>query len=268
MKRLVCLISMLLITGAAQAMIADFENLSLNANSHWSGYYTTDGFGGNLDTCDFRSGSALFENHSDGDWAIWGGFAYSNETDTSTAGFMNQFSSYAGCAQSGTNFAVGYQDAYNGINPVIRFDHSTQLSGLYVTNTTYTALDMLYGNPGFSKRFGGAGGSDQDWLLLTITGKDAMGQSSGAPVEFYLADYRFEDDRLDYIVAAWEYVDLRSLGLVDSLEFSLSSSDNSAWGMNTPAYFAVDTIVPEPAAASLLILGSIMLRMRRNSKRS
>jgi hypothetical protein len=64
-------------------------------------------------------------------------------------------------------------------------------------------------------------------------------------VEFYLADYRFADNRDDYILDTWQYVDLTSLGMIKSLEFTLSSSDIGEWGMNTPAYFAIDTLVSQ-----------------------
>ncbi|MCE5187086.1 MAG: DUF4465 domain-containing protein [Planctomycetaceae bacterium] len=267
MKRSIGFLFAILMIGAVQGMVADFDDLTLNANSHWSGDYPSDGIGGTMGLEVFQSGSAGFENHSDGDWGMWGGFAFSNETDNQTAGFMNQFSTYAGRAHSGANFGVGYVDAFSGITPTIVFDRATTIAGVYVTNTTYAAMDMLYGNPGFSKKFGGPGGSDKDWLRLSIIGKTAAGQSTG-PVEFYLADYRFDDNGLDYIVNDWQYVDLRSLGQVDSLVFSLSSSDNSGYGMNTPAYFAIDTIVPEPAVTGLLLLGGILARSIRKAKPS
>ena len=38
----------------------------------------------------------------------------------------------------------------------------------------------------------------------------------------------------------WTYVDLSQFGEIDAIMFSLSSSDNGTWGMNTPAYFAMD----------------------------
>ena len=84
-------------------------------------------------------------------------------------------------------------------------------------------------------------------------------------VDFYLADYRFADNSKDYIVENWEYVDLSSLGVVKSLEFSLNSSDAGVFGMNTPAYFAMDDLncVPEPATMVLLALGGILLRKRK-----
>jgi hypothetical protein len=53
--------------------------------------------------------------------------------------------------------------------------------------------------------------------------------------------------------------------VVKSLEFSLNSSDAGVFGMNTPAYFALDDLncVPEPATMILLALGGILLRKRK-----
>jgi hypothetical protein len=62
-------------------------------------------------------------------------------------------------------------------------------------------------------------------------------------VDFYLADYRFADSNDDYIVDSWRQVDLSSLGHATRVTFALSSSDVGMFGMNTPAYFAVDQIV-------------------------
>jgi hypothetical protein len=118
------------------------------------------------------------------------------------------------------------------------------VSGLYVTNNNYTYYSMLNGDL-YSKKFGGTNGNDPDFLLLTITGKDSDGNVTGA-VEFYLADFRFEENSRDYIASTWWFVDLTSLGAVKSLEFSLRSSDNGVFGMNTPAYFAIDNIILEP----------------------
>jgi hypothetical protein len=119
---------------------------------------------------------------------------------------------------------------------------------------------MLNGDA-YAKKFGGVSGDEEDWFLLTITGKDAGGTEVGS-VEFYLADYRFADNGQDYIVNTWEYVDLMGLGVVESLEFSLSSSDMGSYGMNTPAYFALDMVVPEPGTLVLLALGGVLLRRK------
>ena len=120
---------------------------------------------------------------------------------------------------------------------------------------------MLEGS-GFSKKFGGSTGNDADWFLLTITGKDAYGNITDT-VDFYLADYRYENNSSDYIVDSWEYVDLGGLGAAKSLEFLLSSSDTGGYGMNTPAYFAMDTVIPEPATVILFSLGGLLLSRRK-----
>ena len=88
-----------------------------------------------------------------------------------------------------------------------------------------------------------------------ITGLDAANNPIAAPpVTFYLADFRSADPAQDYIVNDWRFVDVSSLvsGGAARFSFSLESSDVGPWGMNTPAYFAVDQ-VPEPSAAVLLL---------------
>jgi hypothetical protein len=110
----------------------------------------------------------------------------------------------------------------------ITFAQEVDLAGLGValTNTTYATLSMRDGD-GFAKKFGGASGTDPDYFLLTITGRDASNAITGS-VEFALADYRFADDALDYIVTAVDVRRSLGLGRVAALEFSLDSSDQAS----------------------------------------
>ncbi len=219
--------------GNGEFIVSDFTEFSLPPESYWNG---SDGSGG------FHSGLAFFPNDYNQDWAYWNGWSYSNVTDNTTPGWMNQYSAITGGAYDSFGQHPGiYAVAYVAGTTAISFDSPSahQIAGFFVTNATYTALSMLYGDA-YAKQFGGDSGDDPDWFLLSIWGiKDGLPTDT---IDFYLADYRFEDNSLNYIVDTWEWVDLSSLDKVDSLALSLSSSDVGDWGMNTPAYFALDML--------------------------
>jgi hypothetical protein len=190
----------------------------------------------------FASGDASFNTYFSWDdtyGPYWEGFAYSHMTDTTTAGYENQYSAITGQGVDGSaNYAVGYV-GYMGYTPEITLDTPAAVSGVYVTNTTYAYLSIRDGDS-FTDPFGGPGGEEEDYFKLTIEGFDDSDASTGT-VEFYLADYRFADNSQDYIVDQWTWVDLSTLGTVARLQFTLESSDSDpTYGMNTPAYFAID----------------------------
>jgi hypothetical protein len=209
--------------------VADFEDLALAPESFWNG---SDGSGG------FTSGQARLGNVFT-DWGggitSWEGFAYSNRTDTALVGSAGQYTAAGGTAHSGRNYAVGYI-GFSSL-PTITLSSPMAVPGLYVSNSLYSASVLRDGD----STFGVEPFSDGDWFSLTITGKDSAGQALGSQTT-YLADFR---DGRRSILTDWRFVDLSALGVVSSLEFSLASSDVSSWGMNTPAYFVVDTIVSE-----------------------
>ena len=71
-------------------------------------------------------------------------------------------------------------------------------------------------------------------------------------VEYYLADYRSENEGDWYYVNDWKYVDLSSLGTVKELSFHLVSSRSNAYGYTTPLYFCVDDFgAPAPEGTSV-----------------
>ncbi len=223
-------------------LVSDFENLPLDSNSYWNGADLSGGF---------VSGIVSFPNDYNPDWFAWNQWAYSNMTDSTTPGFENQYSAitasgYDPISSNGSNYAVAYvlsDFITTELIPVpIRFadNNSHHPLGFYVTNGTYTTLSMEEGDA-YTKKFGGESGDDPDYFKLMVWGLN-NGNVSSDTVEFFLADYRFDDKSEDYIVKTWEWVDLEILGDADSLMFSLESTDVGMFGMNTPAFFCIDNL--------------------------
>lgn len=236
MKKMLLAVGVFCLIQNTHAQITvNFEDLTLpTADTAWFGIDQSGGF---------TSGGVFFENSYNTQYSFWSKFVYSNDTDVTTPGSSNGHSAYAGSGANGSaNYAVN-----NGGN--IDFTDEKLLHSIAITNNTYAAISMLNGDA-FGKQFGSPnnamgtpdGTNGEDWFKLSIIGRDKDSIVTDT-VEFYLADYRFSDNLQDYIVDTWQTVNLTSLGQVRYLIFELSSSDVGGWGMNTPAYFALDNLV-------------------------
>ncbi len=234
---------------SAAGFTIGFEDLNLPTESFDDG---AAGSGG------FTSGGAFFHNTFetfDGGFTAWSGWAISSMTDTATPGFGNQFSAFTGQGAGGSDtYAVGFNAGPELDVSWIELPTGTTPRSISVTNTTYAALSMRDGDA-FAKQFGGADGTDPDFFSLTIHGLREDDSPVGA-LEVSLADYRFTDDSMDFILDEWISVDLSSLDGAAKLSFTIDSSDVGPFGINTPAYFAIDNLevvaVPEPSTWCLL----------------
>ena len=259
------LVSLLLafaLASPAGGVTLGFEDLGaglpIDGNAFYDGRSAHDP--GDPDATDFTSHGATFNNEfSDfGGGCCWQGWAYSQTTDTTTPGPANQYSAVTGAGVGGSaTYAIGFPGGAVDASFVTHVSLGSELAvaGAWFTNTAWAAHSMSNGDA-FAKVFGGASGDDPDFLRLTVTGYDGLGGVTGA-VDFFLADYRFADNGLDYIVMEWTWMDLSALGTVAALDFTLASSDTGFGFINTPAYFAMDelVLVPEPGAGALLALG-------------
>ena len=204
-----------------------FSDLALAADSRWNG---SDESGG------FTSGIAAFSN-SFTDWGggytSWSGFGYSNQNDTATAGYANEFSVYTASANANGTFAVCYVSDYEGDSaPSITFGKPVALKTADFALNTYAYKSIRYGDEAGKKFAAG------DWYKIIISGYRADG-SKTADLDVYLADFR---DGKNVLVSSWTSVDLSALGSASRLAFAASSSDVGAWGINTPSYFCIDNI--------------------------
>jgi hypothetical protein len=248
MKYLLTLAALTLFTAAlfAQGIVTiDFEDKSLPPNTFYNGADLAGGF---------TTRGTFFNNSYSG--GFWSGWSYSNTSDTITAGFGNQYSAITGAGAGGGGI-YGVAFNYASGTSYINLPSGTQPLSVSITNTTYAALSMQNGDS-FAKKFGGATGNDPDFFLLSIEARSDLNGTGSiiGTVPFYLADYRFADNSLDYIINTWKTIDLRTLPEgTQSLTFDLTSSDVGEFGMNTPSYFALDMLVvavPEPGVITLL----------------
>lgn len=226
MKKTITLLALFLFGIAKSQNVADFESFSLPADSF---YYDAGG-------TDWQTTNASFQY----DWTtsfggFWsGGFAYTNKNNPDSGNYRHLYNCAAGKGYNLSNYYVTGQPGgfikikapYTGVN------------GFYVTNTTYAYKSMKNGDA-FAKKFGGPTGNDKDSLVLSVYGYSG-GVLKNDTVHFFLADFRDNNNSLDYILKTWQWVDCSSLGAVDSIGFFMTSSDNGTWGMNTPAFFSID----------------------------
>ncbi len=224
--------------GNAQT-VSDFENLTLSPNSFWDGSDLSGSF---------ASGNVNFHNTYNTGWGIWdSGFAYSNMKDTTTSGYTNLYSARTAIGYSNSaNYAVGQNNAKLHLTGAAA---GKQINGFYATNSNYAYFSMKDGDS-FAKKFGGVTGNDPDWFKLSVTG-----YYNGTPifdtVDFFLADFRSADNAQDYILKDWQWVNLTTLGNVDSLVFLLNSSDTGTYGMNTPPFFCIDNFTTADATVGM-----------------
>lgn len=245
---------------------ATFESYALEQDSVLNG---ADGSGG------FDAGNIHLVNNYDDMWGSWSGWAISAATDNITPGFLNQYSSITG---AGVNGSSTYATAFIASESLMYTTNDAQggtMEGFYINNATYSYLSMQDGDA-FSKKFGGEDGNDPDFLYVTIKEYGARNIANDS-INIYLADFTDSNNANDYILDEWTYVDLTRFENVDTLSFTIHSSDVGLFGINTPKYFCIDDVTttdmaltstsqldtnptlmlyPNPATENLTIIGS------------
>lgn len=207
----------------------DFKN-----DSSWTG---------TIGEPDFIYKDLLFSSELNTD-STWHGFGLSNIRSTKQKEEEIPENSVYSNNTSENVFAVAKH--LNGANqevPVIKFNDNRNhdLKSIEISNTTKGVFLLKYGNSDFP-RMGFPVSTDPDWFKVTITGISASGEVTGSK-DFYLADYRSDNPKRDYIVEQWTTVDLSEIGEVNQLQFSLSSNKtNDSGEMITPQEFCIDNL--------------------------
>lgn len=172
-----------------------------------------------------NNGKFRFAHSATPIYSSWSGFTISKHASDT----LSQFTCAAkgGTAGVGTPFIVGYYSEYGGtLSTKMSFDGEYQPQEIQICQNGYTLSSMKNGDS-FAKKF-----TENDTLSLIIAGYDATDKETGS-VTYYLA----VDGKMN---EAWDKVDLSTIGACVGLTFRMTSTDNGQWGMNTPAYFALD----------------------------
>ena len=210
---------------------ATFDDVALNGSGIWTGENENN---------EMFSGGWLFTNTYWPEYSAWGGFTASNHTDMTQTGLSAQYTAATGAGYDGsTQYGVAYVMGYGVPTDIYAADGQEHtVTGFYVTNNLWAYQSITEGDYS-STPFGGTSGNDPDWFKLTAIGKNTAGQTVGT-AEFYLADYRFDNNEEDYVVDTWEWFDLSPLGAVHTISFELSSTKNNEYGILTPSYFCIE----------------------------
>ena len=241
MKKIYTLVAAFAVAGTITAQTTiDFEDHPLTgAETHDNG---SDGVGA------FDFGGSTFDYNYFMMGGYYFGFVISNHTDVTTPGLPNQFSAYTGSGADGSSQYAIFYDFYNG--GMNTNSATVRIDSFELTNTTYAYLSMRDGDA-YGKQFGSIYAADgttvdgtngEDFFKVWIHGIN-FDETLSDSVEFYLADYRFADSTMDYIVDDWNTIDLTGFAFdVASVRFTFASSDTNSWGPQTPTYVAIDNV--------------------------
>jgi|GEM_PF-424968 hypothetical protein len=202
-----------------------------------SGFYTDEGV---YEWTDEATSLHSKLNNAYSSWAYWsGGAAVSNyHCDIANGGSNTQLSLPTETpAHSGDNFIVtyGYSDGSQfatDSRPVFDFQDGVarQVKGLWITNNSYFLHSLTQGD-GFNQS-----ATDDTFIDVTFEGFDAAGISQG------MVKYRIQDGKK--ALTDWAYVDLSSLGKINTLKinYEFSKDQDNGYGFAAPAYLVIDDI--------------------------
>ena len=108
------------------------------------------------------------------------------------------------------------------------------VKGMNITNSAWVVECVKNGN-GAAKKF-----EQGSWFKVIFTGTKA--DKSTASVDYYLADYRSENESEWTCLTDWAWIDLSSLGKVVSLSISFDGTDKSYGYLNTSTYVCIDNV--------------------------
>ncbi len=216
-------------------VLIDFKEIELDKDSYQLAN------GNSEETGAIRSKGIIFPGYGTSE-ETWTGFGLSNLYSQSITEVPSPFSAFAPPLTK-KNFLI-YLQPNLPQNAAFTFENEAmhKISSMRVTNSTLAYLVMLYGTDEIPRFGDPARENPLDWFLLTLEGFDVAGSKTGE-VEFFLADFRFENRKRNYLIKEWTAIDLTPLGMVNEVRMTLTSSiENENGQILTPPFICIDNI--------------------------
>ncbi len=219
------------INGANPYMIADFEQMLTESNTHEivSAENGTMGEDGNY-YLTYTNNSLAFDAIGLYGGTFACGFGLSNHTNLATDQYYTSIS-LSGIEGPDSTYITGYYSDFAGTleHNVIRQENDEPFfpKGVYVNNSVAAYNHII------SSAFPSNG-----WFSLTAIGYNSNGDTTASSTIF-LADYRIKNE----VIKDWTWLDLTALGECSKIIIKLNSNDDSGFGMNVPSYFCLDHFV-------------------------
>ena len=168
-------------------------------------------------------------------------FSVSKSTATDFQSYgVSDWNNAVGKGYLGDAFVVAYDGGGYYAPNVLTFNDGNAYfpKEVYLCNMASVLKAVKEGTLAPARKF-----ENGDYFAITFNGLDKEGNKiEGSEVVCYLIDYRSEDEADWKLNEDWERFDLSALGEVYGISFSVNSSDVGQYGMNTPAYFAMDAL--------------------------
>ncbi len=190
----------------------------------------------NMTGADYKNQCSVYNQsggHNDANFIVANGYSVANGASVS----------YDKCAKIYLTDKTGYQVVLSDPDqPVSGEAHYGTFNSVWVCNTTYSYLAMKDGN-GIAHALK----DDNGWFKVVFVAMDKNCKPTGKTVSYYLANFdasKPTESGLDNeIRTGWNKVDLSGLGdNVCTVAIDFEGSDVGAYGINTPAYVALDDL--------------------------
>lgn len=247
--------------GSVPTKVVDFET----SNTPLTDYDGKCGYGGNLHIFDDKAGShqlatdgltfGTYFDFSPSAWVpadcfgMWHGSTISHSGTTlaaalpkylaSNSGVPFQFDSPNAKGSGGSQYwlTMYWQtpEFVGGklIDASIHFDKPTTVHSIDINNNIWSVLAIENGSQ-FSKKF-----ANNDWFIVRFKAYDNQNHQLGI-MEVLLADFI---NQPNYVLKDWNRIPFYMFGdSVSSIHVDFTSSDNGAYGINTPTFILIDNV--------------------------